>query len=238
LDSLLTYEIQYTPEEDWGSVANATGTSRIVAPGDNFSISVRAKDDFGNYSEILSQEWSYPETIFYINQIDINDWSRRFGEKDGVGSVNVILQSIIPNSDFRFNKVVLRVKQGMVNDYANLRLSVYSDDGLLNRPDFNNQIAVSIISGVYNPDQNQDITFDFGAPISLTSGVKYWLALDVEDYSWYLGWGRNNWQNAISSVNSYTDGEAARVEKNKDGIYGNVNFDSGNADWYMKIGLE
>ena len=75
LDSLLTYEIKYASSADWQTLSgNATSTTKIVSAGDNLSISVRAKDDFGNYSSSLTTDWFYPPTIFYITQTATSSW--------------------------------------------------------------------------------------------------------------------------------------------------------------------
>ena len=60
VDSLITYEIQYGDLGEWQSAGNATGATKIISLGDEFSINIKAKDEFGNYSEIISTEWFYP----------------------------------------------------------------------------------------------------------------------------------------------------------------------------------
>jgi hypothetical protein len=245
LDSLLTYEIQYATLTGWESlVGNATGTTKIVAPGDNFSISVRAKDDFGNYSSILTTNWFYPPTIFYINQTATSTWSDNFGYKDSNNTAYLNLQSIMSTSTFQFNKVVLRIKQTGANDFAaandsaNLKLSVYSDNGN-NYPNFNNQLSNAVISDIYNPNENQDITFNFNNLVSVTNNNKYWLVLEVESYigfNIWTQWDRNRWKNAIDGNNPYSGGEAGKITINNS-VYGSISINS-NSDWYMKIGLE
>jgi len=240
LDSLLTYEIQYATSTGWESlIGNATGTSRIVAPGDNFSISVRAKDDFNNYSEpALSAQWSYPETTFYITQTATSTWSDSFGKRDGNGNAGVSLQSITTTTDFQFNKVVLKIRHiynvSPGGDSANLKLSVYPDKN--NYPDFDVQSSSTIISNVFGLNGDQDLTFHFDNSVLINKGSKYWLGLEVDNYDYNQG-GRNQWQNAISISNPYTGGEAGKTTI-KNSVYSNNVYLNSSADWYMKIGLE
>jgi len=233
LDSLLTYEIKYNDSDEWQSRGSATSISRLVAPGDDFYFSVRAQDDFENYSDILVAPWSYPPVNFYITQTEYNDWSYSFGSRDGLEYEYFNFQSISPETDFQFNNVVLKIKQNQANDSANLELSVYADNGA-NSPDFNNQpIGESIISNVYNLDGSQDVAFVFTNPISLSENIKYWLMLGVQDYNTtdtWRAWQRNSWQNAVASGNVYPNGEFA-----KKNYYG-FSTDS-NLDWYLKIGM-
>ena len=237
LDSLLTYEIQYASSTNWETlVGNTTGTIKIVAPGDNLSINVRVKDDFGNYSSsTLTTNWSYPLTTFYITQITTTTWSDSFGDMDGNDNAGVNFQSITPENDFQFNKVVLKIWQSQANDYTNLKLSIYPDNSS-NAPNFNNQLSNTIISNIYNPDKNQDITFNFNNPVSIAKNNKYWLVLEVENYNWAQG-HRNRWQNAISENDPYPGGTAGKTTV-KNSIYNSSISINPSTDWYMKIGLE
>jgi hypothetical protein len=238
LDSLLGYEIKYSESENWQSLnGNATSASRFVTAGDQFSISVRAKDEFGNYSPALTALWSYPPTTFYIIQTVTDAWGKSFGEKNGYGSVGVSLQSFMPATNFQFNNVVLKIKHTFGSDEANFKLSIYPNDAITNQSDFNNQIAGTVVSGVSNIPENQDLTFSFNSPISVTANNEYWLALEVENYSWYSGWERNEWQNALATGNLYSDGEAGIILKYSNNTYSSFSANP-NADWYMKIGLE
>ncbi|MBN2197622.1 lamin tail domain-containing protein [Candidatus Wolfebacteria bacterium] len=238
LDYLLNYEVRYNPSEEWINIGNTTSTSKMVSPGDNFSINIRAKDDFGNYSSNLTTRWTYPETIFYINQTETNNWSDNFGYKDGYSSAYLTLQSIVPQNDFNFNKIVLKIKQiEPYNNSANLKLSIYTDNGN-NSPNFENQIANAIISNVYRLNGENDSAFTFNSPVSVLNNNKYWLLLEIDDYNatnTYNAWRSNKWQNAINTNNPYLYGESGRAQKNSDGIYKSVNLNSSN-DWYMKIG--
>ena len=110
-DNLLVYEIKYN-NEDWASAGNVTGTSRLVSPGESFSISVRAKDDFNNYStSTLSASWAYPLINFSLVQEVSGGWSANFGERNTISNASAAnIQSVSPAGNLEFNKVVLRVK--------------------------------------------------------------------------------------------------------------------------------
>lgn len=242
LDALLTYEIKYNSSADW-QLVNSTNVTKIVSASDNFSVSVRAKDDFGNYSApALIADWSYPASDFTFVQNGDNTWSSSFGLGYGYyGSEGngINLQSLMPINTSQFNTASLRIKQlPPTNDYANLKLSVYPDNN--NQPDFNSVIASSVISNLYNPDSNSDLTFHFTSPVTLSANSKYWLALEVESYADSRGFLRNAWQNAVSSANPYSQGEAARIKaKVTDGVYSYSDFTiEPDNDWYVKLGLE
>lgn len=251
VDSLITYEIQYVTGGDWQEI-HATGTEKIVAPGDNFSITVRAKDNFNNYSQQLTGLWKYPETIFYINQTNSNEWSYNFGQKSGSCGVDCraseSLQNIIPQQNFQFNKVVLKLWHYRVSDISDLRLRVYEDNSGL--PDYSKPfLGETIVAGLLNPDINSEIAFSFNNLINVEQNKKYWLALDVAGYSDSSGYSRNTWKNAISVSNDYQFGDggycsSGRYSGDTSAGCGSANPDSyhipfpSNADWYMKIGLE
>ncbi len=240
VDSLITYEIQYSTSSEWQIVSDnghATGTGKIVAPGDDFQISVRAKDNFGNFdpNQILSAAWAYPSTTFYITQTVTSTWSMNFGDKNmicaSIGcSGSASLQSITPKNDFQFNKAILRLLQSTVSDSSNLRLRVYYNNNGV--PDLNNLLGETAVSSLYNPNPDSDITFSFNFPISVAANSIYWLYLDVSDPS---GFFRNNWQNAISTANDYLEGDAGWVGSADTPQY-TIPYPSG-ADWYMKIGF-
>ncbi len=237
LDSLLTYEIQYASSTEWLSVGTATATTKFVSPGDNLSISVRTKDDFGNYSNYLSEiQWSYPETVFYITQTEANASSSiPFGKKDGTQKEFVALQSITATTTLNINRVVLKIQHAVKNNTANLRLAIYEDDGS-NHPNPGQKLGEAIMTNVFGTDGNQDMTFGFNNPISLNAGTKYWLVLGVENYLGGGGWDGNDWRVIESNANPYAFGEAwsARLQNDAFSDFTTEN----NADWYMKIGLE
>lgn len=232
LDYLLTYEIKYNDAEEWQPLG-VNNVSRLVVPGDDFSISVRAKDEFDNYSETLTISWRYAEMETFINQSAVSDWSPVFGQWDGLNTANVSSQSIIPETDFQFDIILLRIRQNQAYSSSDLRLSVYSDNGA-NQPDFNNKLGESAISGVFEPDEN-DMAFNFVNPISLTANNKYWLTLEAENYD-YHAWFRNSWQNAVANGDIYKNGEFAKFSRYSAGEYGGLSIDS-DKDWYLKIGM-
>lgn len=66
LDKVLQYEVQFSTDGtfldgEWETLTRETTLyHRSVSPGDRFTIGVRAKDDFGNISAPVIQEWEYP----------------------------------------------------------------------------------------------------------------------------------------------------------------------------------
>lgn len=241
LDSILTYEVSYDAGISWESVGVSNKTDKAAVSGQSFSILVRAKDEFGNYSNPpLEAAWSYPETVFYVTQTQANNWSYEFGTKNpncpgcfGTAS----LQSIQPQENFEFNMVTLKLKQETVSDIANLSLAVYPDlNGL---PDFSRLIAEVQLTGMLNPDPNSDITFTFDNPVALTSQIKYWFVLSVKEYGDSRGYYRNQWKNAINTGGDLYDG--GQASKGNSGVCDGycaftVPYPDATADWYMKIG--
>ncbi len=242
LDSLITYEVSYDGGMNWQSAGAQNKTQKITAPGQSFAIQVRAKDDFGNYSDPpLAASWPYPETVFQISQNQSNDWSLSFGTKNPncpscAGTAS--LQSIQPQEDLEFNTVTLKLKQELVSDIASLALVVYSDlNGL---PDFDMLIAESQLTGMIRPDPDSDIAFTFDSPVPLSAQTKYWLVLSVKEYSDSRGYYRNQWQNAINAGSDlYGYGQAGRGNSGTCDGYCDftVPYPDASADWYMKIGL-
>ncbi|MFA4831433.1 MAG: lamin tail domain-containing protein [Patescibacteria group bacterium] len=229
VESLLGYEIRYNDSGEWQAVY-ATGTVKDVTSGDDFSISVRAKDEFGVTSSALTANWKYPEINFEIIQTQADSWSYPFGpDFASNGCFNKSLQSIIPEKDFQFDKVVLKIIQGG-DDSGDIRLSVYKDNGS-NQPDFGIQLGNSILPMILRP--SQDLVFKFNSPISLLADHKYWLVLDISGYSsgdTYERRARNQWQSAVSKNNPYSNGETYMLTSCSISVY------PPNADWYMKIG--
>lgn len=239
-DAVLKYEISYDAGENWESLEEINKAVKIVAPGQSFSILVRAKDDFGNYSEPLSASWSYPETIFYVTQTESNKWGAEFGTKNpncpscfGTAS----LQSIQPETDFEFNAVTLKLMQETVSDWTNFSLAAYPDlNGL---PDFSVLLGEAQLGGILRHDPAAEISFVFDNPVAFSAGVKYWLVLSVNNYGDNRGYFRNIWKNAINSgSDAYTGGQAGQGTS---GVCNNyctftVPYPDATADWYMKIG--
>jgi len=155
------------------------------------------------------------------------------------------IQSINPSTGFQFNKVVLKIKRVQDRgDSANLNLSLFANisSSSQDQPDFNNLISSADISGIVGNPENQDLTFSFLAPISLTSGVKYWFALEISGYSFnsYDAWVGNAFQNAVSNSDVYLNGDSGQVPLHNypSSYYLNDQVSIyQNQDWYMKIGL-
>ena len=231
VESLLGYEIRYNDSDEWQAVY-ATGTIKSVTSGDDFLISVRAKDEFGVTSSVLTANWKYPDINFEITQTQANNWSYPFGNKYFSGCAAKGAQSIVPEKNFQFGKAVLRITHNTGTDGANLKLSMLNDDGN-NKPDLNSQLASAVLADIYSP--SSDLVFNFSSPVAFEANKKYWMLLEVEGY---VGgnnddqWSRNQWQSAVSKEDLYVGGEHL--------FYGNdcsYLHESGREDWYMKIGL-
>lgn len=250
IDSELVYEINFSPNATstlddvlWNATTTASEYIKSVAPGDAFLIGVRAKDDFGNLSGVATTTWAYPSIQFPIVQMNMDGWSSPFGTV--MFSANeadtASFQSFAPESDFSFDAVVMRVQQNTVSDETTLRLSVLGSVGT-STPDFTNVIRETTLGGLVNPPSDEEKTFSFASPISVTAGSTYWLVLDVASYFMPQGYTRNIWTNAVVS-----DGDAYL-----NGISGSGHYRGQNAscsdtvvcdfvpnsgvDWYMKIG--
>jgi len=230
VESLLGYEVQYGSSSEWQNVY-ATGTVKSVSPGDDLLISVRAKDEFGVTSNVLTANWKYPDINFEIIQTQANNWSYPFGNKYS-GCAAKSVQSIVPVKDFQFDKVVVRVIHNAGTDGANLKLSVFNDDGN-NRPDLNLQLASSVLANIYSP--SSDLIFNFSSHVAVEANKKYWFVLEVENYLGFNNddqWARNQWQNAVSSEDLYAGGEYLFYD-----TACSYSYESKREDWYMKIGL-
>lgn len=249
VDADITYEIRYRESEDWQSAGNATSAQRSAAPGDSFLISVRAKDEFGNTNEnsLLSLPWSYPETIFFITQIQQDSWSEPFGWRNincADCPTSAVLQSVVPASSFQTDIITVRIRQDVVNNVADVRLSLYKDGGA-DQPDFSQLLGKSVLYDFIRPDDANETTFRLSSPVSLISNEKYWLVLDVERYHDVRGYQQNSWRVGIASTSDYFQGKAGI------GFGGDCRtFNSGycagntiphpgeNTDWYFRVGKE
>ena len=233
----------YAPFDEslWVS-ASSLSSGKTVAPGDDLLIGVRAKDDFGNISEIATTTWAYPPVRFFISQTVSNDWSDLLGEvkHSRFEPDTASFQSIVPQEDFSFDVVSVRVRQEMVNDYVWLRLSVLADSG--GAPDFANEIAHANSSSIFRPPPDMDLTFTFNSPVALEKDRVYWLALDAGN-----GHDRNSWRAATASggeVYPYGIGGTGRFrgENASCAVTSEpCDFRAGNIgdaafDWYMRIG--
>lgn len=230
-DSLLAYEINFSTstsgefsDSGWVNIGNGNEFLKPVFPGDEFSFAVRAKDEFENLSGVVSSSWKYPDVQIYINQNQKNGWSSGFGTMSGDGSKSGIWQTILPDTDFQFNKIIFKIRHSSGGEGADLRLRIY--DSNVDGSGASNLISTSILPGVWSSEpEGQDLVFSFASPVALVANLKYWLVLDVESYqpnSW-LSWGTNGWIAAVSNSNPYLGG-------------GSNN--GSNTDWYMRFWLE
>ena len=259
IDNRLVYEVNFTPvtqtatstELDdglWLTAGGEKSYKRTVAPGDNFTIGIRAKDDFGNFSNVALAAWQYPPANFFITQGEADDWSDSWGQVrfSSFEPDSASFQSITPEENFDFDKVAVRLWHDRGADDATARLSVYGSHESGN-PNFDDFLGEATVGRVLYPAQDQDFTFTFDGPISLEAGGKYWLVLDLAASGWdgSVGYFRNSWKNAVGGGGAaYALGEAGKGlgrgrNETCDSCVFNGNYLSiGPADWYMKIGLK
>ncbi|MFH1192759.1 MAG: lamin tail domain-containing protein, partial [Candidatus Jorgensenbacteria bacterium] len=257
LDSVLAYEINFSPgsaldEVRWQSAGSQPSAQiddqtfisyrfvRTVSPGDAFAIGVRAKDEFGNVSNVATSSWAYPATTIVLAQESANGWSMAWGEKRNDYPDVASIQSISSAESIQFNRVMVRVKESEYHGYgpATLRLSVYGDNG--GKPDLNALIGTASLGGVGALTGNSDSTFSFSQTILLSAGVKYWLMLDVAGYASGQGYSYNKWQNAVNvGSDAYAEGQAGKgaagVCPDPDYCGTTVPYPAGTPDWYFKI---
>jgi len=240
IDSTIEYDIKWTDEGEWQDIDTLTSAARPVNPGDAFNVSVRARDSFGTVSNVLSAVWTYPVSVFVIEQTEATAWSGAFGQGTSYCpecASGASIQSITPASDMDLGVVAVRLWQSQLNDYAILRFAVYPDNG--GSPDFSYRLGEAQLDWVYNPDSFADNTFAFPAPVHLLGQQTYWLVLEVKQHSDPRGYGRNAWHNAIATSNPYAGGTATM---GTNGTYCEINpcapvsISDPNADWYMRIG--
>lgn len=257
-DSSLNYDINFSPQSGldgdlWRTVSSTLSYEKQTAPGDEFLIGVRAQDEFGNYSNIATTTWEYPPTQFYISQEFSDGWSDKWGfvKHSTTESDAASLQSFVPDQDFSFNKVSVKVWQeevemdGSSAQPTNLRMAVYPDTGS-STPDFSNKIVETNLGAKITPTKGDSVNFSFDEDINVNSELKYWLVLDIQSThrdSWFDG----RWHNAIATGGSvYDKGEGGKgfgKGKNDDSLCStncsySGNYSSGSADWWFKIGRE
>lgn len=206
-----------------------------VLPGDSYLISLRARDETGNYSGVASTTWTYPTVPVFIDQPDgsgsSDDWGTRPGNYgDHPGSASY--QSITPDEDFSFNRIDVVTQIGGSRHYmATFQLAVYENDSAGNAPDFSAKVAEAF---------GRDGTFRFDPGVPLSSGEKYWLVLSVYSYDDSRGWYYTVYRNTISSSDPYAAGEAGSgpsfLEECTNMDYCQMLIPSpAGGDWQMKI---
>ncbi|OGG37442.1 hypothetical protein A2110_02240 [Candidatus Jorgensenbacteria bacterium GWA1_54_12] len=255
LDNTLTYEINFSPEIGWENVGTTLAYERIVSPGNNFIIGLRAVDDFGNRSTPVMAAWEYPPATFFLTQTVEDGWSGNWGytQTDLSHRQVASFQSVTPSNNFSFNRAVVKVKCAtvMYGGTSVLRLSVYDADPAGN-PDFTSFLGDAVLDAVENSSVVREITFLFQEPVSVSSGEIYWLVLDAAGATSASALYDNRWVHAIMRGGpAYADGRAGRgysrglngscadTTCSFDGDYRTPAGDSlGPSDWYFKLGLE
>lgn len=218
-----------------------TTYSFYAAAGQDYHFSIKARDDFNNYSTAtLTGNWSYPIEEIILVQGDSDNWSDGWGGVPGNCNYNMencfdsrSLQSLLFASDtiFRAANVVLNHHSG--NDEAAIVLDVMADTD--NLPDFNSVLASARINN-FNRPTSTEVTFVFPDIVSLIGGQRYWLGLRVAEYG---GDGPsrfhfNGFSNGLrtSDGEGIIDGNAAYRSANNGASYVSQLADS---DWFLKL---
>lgn len=243
LDSKIMYDLNFATSSDaevtWNTTSSLPTYRRHVESGDNFIISLRARDDFGNVSQIATTSWKYPDVEWYIIQESTGGWSGEFGTVNlsSFEADTATFQSIVPQKNISINKIVIRFAQEQVSDYINLRVGIFPDTGS-STPNMGASLGEAVIQNMFRPDVNSDQTFTFSTPVALSAGATYWLVLDVASYTDTRGYFRNKLRQVWGSGYAFGDagmGYARGLNTDPGGGLSGINAGS---DWYMKIGLK
>ncbi len=244
LDSRIMYDLNFAMSSDAEVVWNATSSlpkyQRHVESGDNFVISLRARDDFGNVSQIATTSWKYPDVEWYITQENMGGWSGEFGtvNLNSFEADTATFQSFVPQENISINKIAIRVTQEEGGDPTHLRIGVFPDTGS-STPNMGASLGEAVIQNMIRPDVNSDQTFTFSTPIALSASTTYWLALDVASYFDTRGYFRNRWRQ-VWGGDQYAFGTAGMGHARglNAGPGGGLSGINAGSDWYMKIGLK
>lgn len=218
-----------------------TTYSFYAGAGQDYHFSIKARDDFNNYSAAtLTGNWSYPIEEVILVQGDSDNWSDGWGGVPGdcnYGMENCFdsrsLQSLFFASDtiFQAANVVLNHHSG--NDEAAIVLDVMADAE--NLPDFDSVLASARINN-FNRSTSTEVTFVFPDIVNLLGGQRYWLGLRVVEYG---GDGPsrfhfNGFSNGLrtSDGEGIVDGNAAYRSANNGASY--VSQLAG-SDWFLKL---
>lgn len=261
LDSLIGYEINLSPDSGldasfWQPLvpepradfsdpqSSSYRYARIVNPGDKYLVTLRARDEFGKSAE-TSTIWSYATTTIVLEQGQWSgEWSGGFGGVDThlnpyFSPDSASFQRLSSADGLTFDRFTVKVRQSGNGGMAptDLRLSIYADAA--GSPDFTNPLGESVVRNMDPVTEQQDITFSFGAPVSLPIEGG-WAVLDVAGYFSPQGYWYNSWQNAVASGDPYAGGGAGfgggRGNNGDCSLCPFGGYSSG-SDWYMKLGL-
>lgn len=253
IDDDLVYELNFTPTSEsnvpaddlWTASTTALSYERTVVPNERLLIGVRARDDFGNVSNVATTTWSAPSAGLPIVQAVETGWSDEWGTvlHSSAEPDTASFQSLVPQGNASFDTVIVKTWQSMVSDTATLRMAVYADNGS-GRPDMSRSLGEATLSNVLDPDKEREHAFTFASPIAVEAGSTYWLALDVAGYSDPTGYTRNAWRNAVAAGgDAYAAGVAGTGKARgandacPDGCgYERPYWTVGPADWYFKLG--
>lgn len=155
--------------------------SFVVAAGDTFDISYSAADEFNLRSVPAGDEWSFPGAVTWaITQEQGDGYTSTLGQADQncpSCERTASYQGISFSADTPINVVSVRLRSDRGRADATLRMRLYAD---LGAPALAEK-ALSLGSIPIGPEQ--DISFIFDSPVTLSAGAPYWLVLDVMDYT-------------------------------------------------------
>jgi len=243
LDSKIMYDLDFATSTNtsptWMTTSSMPTYQRHVKSGDDFIISIRARDDFGNISFIATTSWKYPDVEWYITQESTGGWSGEFGTVNQNSSEpdTATFQSITPQEDISINKIVIRVVQEQVSDYTDLRIGIYPDTGS-STPNMGVILGEATIQNILRGSESIDQTFTFSSPITLSAGTPYWLVLDVARYGDSRGYFRNKWKQVWGSDYVFGDAGMGYARGQNIDPAGGLSGISSGSDWYIKIGLK
>lgn len=213
IDSYISFETNYSPLSLGSLDTNLwTGaqTSMSVGMGDEYLIGVRAKDDFGNFSEVLTTTWTYPSTTILFAQTIEGSLSQIFGKKSHdyfpPNTTSMVLQSFSPEENISFDTILTKLSSNSYDSDATIRISVFPDSGN-NAPLADSLLAESSVT-LGKTDIPEEKTFFFSTPITLEKDKLYWFVFDVAGYADPAGyWTGNGWYLVASPDDVYPRGQ-------------------------------
>lgn len=174
-DSALTYEIKYSDSGDWYGLGTQNSAVKFVRPGDTFNVSVRAKDDFGNYSEeytalFNSADFNSAELPLLVSSLTCDDDNNHFSNKLAFKYGSAADDEII-------NRIKLSQRYYDPNQpIAGVKVYSYVDD---NNPEAGTLLGVSNeISAISFYPVYQEYNYDFPEVRLGAKGSAVWFVVE------------------------------------------------------------
>lgn len=222
----------------WSGYAWSTSTLFIVGTEFPTYAHLRAKDEDGNYSEIITSPTGLVSPTILLSQTELDNYQYHIGisyarylENSEAG-----YQNIIVNSTTTFDVIGLKAWKDTPND-SSLRLIVYPSlpSGL---PDFDTVIGKTQIGNFSFLQNWTEIMLTFETPITFDPGVSYWFGLDVPS----AGHGAQvSWKIATRNTETPTLGRAGwgigpGMREACNGACTYTEMDQRPHEWWIKIG--